>query len=105
MEITLEIKKEGFEKLLKDAAHDWDSREYIEDSEKGKGYKITFSNLDTDGAEIEDNELRIYGGTKDERVWVNMEFGYDNFILGKMVEYVVKSLNRFKSAMESLNSI
>ena len=106
MDLTIDIEKKDFEKLLKDAAKCWDDKEFREVDEKGKGYSFEFDNCQTDNAEIDDNELHVYGDWKKEHsFYYSLTFDYDSLILSKTIEYVVKSLNRFKSAMESLSAI
>lgn len=108
MEIEMSIEKKDLDKLLKQAAETWDEAEFREDDEKGQGYKFVFDELECENAEINDNEMNMYIGSNSKEtpsLWVNMTYGYDSLILSRTVEYVTKSLNRFKSAMESLSAL
>ena len=102
----MNIEKEDLERLLDKAEKAWNKDEFREKDEIGKGYSFTFTDLKTENVEVSDNEMCIFA-TSDKlpSLWIDMKYGYDSLILSKTVEYVTKSLNRFKSAMESLNAL
>ena len=104
----MNIEKKDLEKLLTEAAKTWDDEEFREDDEKGKGYSFKFTDLDANNVEVNDNEMCIFATSDSDKtpsLYVDLTYGYDSLILSRTVEYVTKSLNRFKSAMESLNAL
>lgn len=104
----MNIEKKDLNNLLKEAAKTWDKEEFREKDELGKGYSFKFTDLDADNVEVNDNEMSIFASSKSDKtpsLWVDLTYGYDALILSRTVEYVTKSLNRFKSAMESLGAL
>ena len=101
--ITIDISKKAFEELKSQFEKDYDE---ISDEDKGKGYRMEFDNLEVEGSDLDDGSLNLYGGIKGvEDGWFSIWIGSDAYTLGKCVEYVAKSLNRFKSALESISAI
>jgi len=108
MEIRMNIEKKDLDNLLKEAAKAWDKEEFREKDEIGKGYSFKFEDLDANNVEVNDSEMCIFATSESDKtpsLYVDLTYGYDSLILSRTVEYVTKSLNRFKSAMESLSAL